>query len=140
MKGSVGRWGFGSRQARPPPQTSMQAMSPGEACLRGLLVTAFAAAPSALRTVQAGGSFWGGLVASAAVLLPIVTLSMILLRAAGRGFRGVFGKGAGNVAAFGIALWIGLAIATLAGLAAWLKATTHHRGLGGATFGVLALV
>ncbi len=39
-----------------------------------------------------------------------------------------------------LALWIGIALPLLEGLGAVLKATTHHRGIAGATFGVLGLV
>ncbi|WP_272458580.1 sulfatase-like hydrolase/transferase [Polyangium jinanense] len=109
----------------------------GEACVLALAVAAFSAVPTALRTSGAGGTFLDGLLVGTAALLPLVTLSIVLLRAAGRGLRGVLGAGAGPTAALGIALWIGLALPALAVLAGLLKALTHHRGLGGATFGVL---
>ncbi|MRG92026.1 sulfatase-like hydrolase/transferase [Polyangium spumosum] len=109
----------------------------GEACVLALAVAAFSAVPTALRTSGAGGSLLDGLLVGTAALLPLVTLSIVLLRAAGRGLRGVIGAGAGPTAALGIALWIGLALPALAVLAGLLKALTHHRGLGGATFGVL---
>ncbi len=102
-----------------------------------LAVAAFSAVPTALRTSGAGGSLLDGLLVGTAALLPVVTLSIVLLRAAGRGLRGVIGAGSGPTAALGIALWVGLALPALAALAGLLKALTHHRGLGGATFGVL---
>ncbi len=49
------------------------------------------------------------------------------------------GNRAGRSTAAGLALWMGLSMPALLVLGALLKATTHHRGLGGATFGVLAL-
>ena len=109
----------------------------GEACVLALAVAAFSAVPTALRTSGAGGTLLDGLLVGTAALLPVVTLSIVLLRAAGRGLRGVIGAGAGPTAALGIALWIGLALPALAVLGGLLKALTHHRGLGGATFGVL---
>ena len=112
----------------------------GEACLLALCVAAFSAVPTALRTARSGGSFPEGLLVGAAVLLPILIVSLVLARAAGRGFRSVVGQTSPRTAVLGIALWIGLALSGLALLGAVLKATTHHRGLGGATFGVLAAV
>lgn len=85
------------------------------------------------------GGFFDGLLIGAAALLPLVTLSIVMLRAAGRGLRGIAGQGASRTVALRIALWIGLALPALAVLATLLKAVTHHRGLGGATFGVFGL-
>lgn len=111
----------------------------GEACVLALAVAAFAAVPTALRAGGYGASLLDGLLVGTAALLPVVTLSIVLLRAAGRGLRGVIGVKALPSAALGIALWIGLALPALAMLAGLLKAVTHHRGLGGATFGLLGL-
>ncbi|MGK3966186.1 sulfatase-like hydrolase/transferase [Sorangium sp. So ce118] len=105
----------------------------------GLGVASLSAVPTALRTARAGASFLDGLLVGAAVLLPLVTLALILSRAAGRGFRGIVGTGGERIAVLRVALWIGVALPVLAALAALLKATTHHRGLAGATFGVLGL-
>ena len=111
----------------------------GEACVLALAVAAFSAVPTALRTSGAGGALLDGQLVGTAVLLPVVTLSIVLLRAAGRGLRGVIGTGASATAALGIALWVGLALPALAVLAGLLKALTHHRGLGGMTFGLVGL-
>ena len=111
----------------------------GEACLRALGVVALASVPAALRTAGAGGGFFGGLFASMGVLLPLVVGALLLARGAGRGFRQLLGRGSPRRAVLGVALWIGLATPMLVGLGAALKATTHHRGLAGATFGALAL-
>jgi arylsulfatase A-like enzyme len=111
----------------------------GEACVLAVGVAAFSSVPTALRTAAAGGSFLDGLLVGTGVLLPLVAASLALFRAAGRGLRGVLGASSRRVAALHIALWIGLSLPLLAGLGAALKATTNHRGLGGATFGVLAL-
>jgi arylsulfatase A-like enzyme len=112
----------------------------GEACTRALGVALLASVPTALRTAGAGGSFLGGLLVGAGVLLPLVTLTLVLTRASGRGFRQLVGAESPRGAVLGLALWIGLALPLLVVLGAGLKATTHHRGLGGGTFGVLGLI
>lgn len=112
----------------------------GEACLRALGVSALASVPTALRAASAGGGFLEALLVGTGVLLPLVTLAVVLSRAAGRGFRQLVGAESPRPAVLLLALWIGLATPMLAGVGALLKATTHHRGLGGGTFGVLALV
>ncbi|WP_437735427.1 sulfatase-like hydrolase/transferase [Sorangium sp. So ce1335] len=123
----------------PPPRRSAWTTRLGEACVLGLGVASLSAVPTALRTARAGASFLDGLLVGTAVLLPLVTLALILSRAAGRGFRGIVGAGGERLAVLRVALWIGVAIPVLAALAALLKAVTHHRGLAGATFGVLGL-
>jgi choline-sulfatase len=111
----------------------------GDACLRALAVVALASVPTALRTSGAGGSFVEALLVGTGVLLPVVLVALLLSRAAGRGFRQLVGAASPRPAVLGVALWIGIAAPLLVGLGAVLRATTHHRGLGGGTFGVLAL-
>jgi arylsulfatase A-like enzyme len=112
----------------------------GETCLRALGVVALASVPTALRTSGAGGAFLEGLLVGMAVLLPIVLGALALSRAAQRGFRLLLGTESPRGAMLGLALWIGLAMPMFVALGAFLKATTHHRGLAGGTFGVLGLV
>jgi hypothetical protein len=112
----------------------------GEACILALSVAALAAVPTALRTHVAGGGLLDGLLVGTAALLPFVSLLIVLLRAAGRGLRGVLGARAGATAALSIALLVGLALPALSVIAGLLKALTNHRGLGGATFGVVGLL
>ena len=112
----------------------------GEACLRALAVVLLASVPTALRTAGAGGSFVGGWLLGAGVLLPIVAAALILSRASGRGFHLLVRAQGPRAAVLRIALWVGIALPLLEGLGAVLKATTHHRGIAGATFGVLGLV
>src|SRR5262245_25365637 len=112
----------------------------GEASVLALGVALLSAVPTALRTARSGGSFPEGLLVGAAILLPILVVSLVLARAAGRGFRSIVGQASPRTAVLGVALWIGLALPGLAVLGAVLKATTHHRGLAGATFGVLGVV
>ncbi|MEP7121238.1 MAG: sulfatase-like hydrolase/transferase [Byssovorax sp.] len=112
----------------------------GEACLRALAVVLLASVPTALRTAGAGGSFPGGWLLGAGVLLPIVAAALILSRASGRGFHLLVRAEGPRAAVLRVALWVGIALPLLEGLGAVLKATTHHRGIAGATFGVLGLV
>ncbi len=112
----------------------------GEACLRAVAVVLLASVPTALRTAGAGGSFPGGWLLGAGVLVPIVAAALILSRASGRGFHLLVQTGGPRAAVLRIALWVGIALPLLEGLGAVLKATTHHRGIAGATFGVLGLV
>ncbi|WP_433934090.1 sulfatase-like hydrolase/transferase [Sorangium cellulosum] len=128
-----------ARSAPPPPRHGAWTTRLGEACVLGLGVASLSAVPTALRTARAGASFLDGLLVGTAVLLPLVTLALILSRAAGRGFRGIVGAGGERLAVLRVALWIGVSLPVLAALAALLKAATHHRGLAGATFGVLGL-
>jgi arylsulfatase A-like enzyme len=111
----------------------------GDACLRALAVVALAAVPTALRTSGAGGSFVEGFLVAMGVMLPVVLLALLLSGAAGRGFRQLMGAASPRPAVLGVALWLGIATPLLVGLGAVLKATTHHRGIGGATFGVVGL-
>lgn len=112
----------------------------GATCLRALGVVALASVPTALRTSGAGGNFLEGLLVGMGVLLPIVLGALALSRAAQRGFRLLLGTASPSRAILGLALWIGLATPLFVALGAFLKATTHHRGLAGGTFGVLGLV
>jgi arylsulfatase A-like enzyme len=122
--------------APPPPRLAAF----HEACALGAGAAIVGSIPAALRAARAGGSFFGGWLGSAAVLLPVLVLTCLASHAAGRGFRMVTGNRAGRSTATGLALWIGLVAPVLVVLGAVLKSATHHRGLGGATFGVLALL
>lgn len=104
-----------------------------------LLCALVGSIPSALRASRAGGPLIGGWLGAAAVVLPLLVAFIALTRAAGRGFRMVTGNRAGRSTAAGIALWVGLSAPGMLAIGAVLKATTHHRGLGGATFGVLSI-
>lgn len=112
----------------------------GEACLLALGVAGLAAVPTALRASAMGTTLVAGWVAGVALLVPLVAVAIGLARAAGRGFRSINGQSSPKLGILGVLLWIGLASPALALIASLLKATTHHRGLGGATFGVLGLV
>jgi choline-sulfatase len=111
----------------------------GDACLRAIAVVALASVPTALRTSAAGGGLLEGLLVSSGVLLPAVLFALLLSRAAGRGFRQLVGAASPRPAILGVALWLGIVTPLLVVLGAVLKATTHHKGLGGTTFGVLGL-
>ncbi len=110
-----------------------------EACALGGAAALIGSVPSALRTLRGGGSLVGSWLASSAVLIPVLVGLCLLSHAAGRGFRMATGNRAGRSTATGLALWIGLTAPLLALLGAFLKSATHHRGLGGATYGVVGL-
>lgn len=111
----------------------------GETGLRALGVALLASVPGALRAAGSGVSFESGLLASAGLLLPVVALTLALTRASGRGFRQLAFARPPRAVVFGIALWVGIALPLLIAFGAVLKATTHHRGIAGATFGAVGL-
>ena len=131
---------------RPADPDRNESLLPGpprsfaESCALALACALVGSIPSALRAARAGGPFLGSWLGSAAIVLPLIVLFIALTRAAGRGYRMVTGNSAGRSTATGIALWVGLSTPAMLVLGAILKATTHHRGLGGATFGVLAVI
>jgi len=112
----------------------------GEASLRALAVALLASVPTALRTARSGGGFLDGLLIGAGVLVPFLACVILLAHSAGRGFRQFVGADSPRTAVLKLALWIGLALPLFTALGAGLKAVTHHRGLAGGTFGVLALI
>ncbi len=118
----------------PPPLASTLP----EACALGVICALVGSVPSALRATREGGSWLGGWVASAAVVLPLIVAFIALGQSAGRGYRMLTGNSAGRSTAAGLALWVGLSVPLFTLLGAALKAGTNHRGIGGATFGVLA--
>ncbi len=72
----------------------------------------------------------------ACVLLPVV----LLAPRAARGWRGILGRAPPRTLGYGLAMWAGLSIVFLTLLGLVLKAKTNHRGLGGATFGIIGAV
>ncbi len=92
------------------------------------VAAALVVVPATLRVAAAGAGVlpvWVGLAGGSALLVgPVVALAASL-------------GGPGRLVAPGVG--IGLSAAPVALLGAMLKATTHHRPLGAATFGVLAL-
>ncbi len=109
----------------------------GNACLIVLLTAVAVGLPSAYRALsRQAGMLDAWLIASAlmaSVLLPVV----LLVPKAARGWRGIVGRAPPRSFAHGLAMWAGLSIVLLSLLGLLLKAKTHHRGLGGATFGIL---
>jgi choline-sulfatase len=134
----------------PPPETGW-AQPLGDAAALGLLVALVCAFPTALRAKSEGGSMFGAWLVGLAILLPVAWAFSWLLRSSGRAFRALARVGVGlptdapralpraRIAALGLALWIGLSVPPWVALGAALKAVTHHRGLGGAAFGVVGL-
>jgi arylsulfatase A-like enzyme len=108
----------------------------GEPALLGLLAAALAAVPSVIRAAggEAGvaGTWLVATTLWAALLVPV---SLLIPRAA-RGLRGLVGPGPRPDLAAGVALWASFSSVGLLLLGGLLHAKTHHRGLGGATFGI----
>jgi choline-sulfatase len=133
--------------SQPPPRRLSSIPPPGqspsaalrEACALAVVCALVGSIPSALRAAREGGALFGGWLASAATVLPLLIVFIALSRAAGRGFRMLTGNRAGRSTAAGLALWIGLSSPVLVIFATVLKSSTNHRGIGGATFGVGAL-
>jgi len=102
----------------------------GAALALGAVAAAVAALPDVRRVAEAGvspGVAWVGLAGSTALVLGPL---LLLARAAASRLRGLTS----------VALGIGLSALPLAFLGQVLKVHTHHRPLGAATFGALALL
>lgn len=107
-----------------------------EAVLACPLVAVMVALPTALRVSD--GSFFERWLAVAGLLAVPLAFFIAAARMARRSLgellpesrRGLF---------VGVCVWAALSFPIHAALGLVLKATTHHRGLGGATFGALAL-
>lgn len=108
-------------------------------CAVALIGAAVVALPTAYRTARSGGSALDGFVMATAVLLTLLLPLSWLKDKAARGFRAVVGPRVPQALGVGLGLWVSLGSLGLFGLAALLKANTHHRGLGGATFGVFGV-
>jgi arylsulfatase A-like enzyme len=112
----------------------------GEGSALGWVSAAVCAIPTAFRTAPHGAAFADGWLVGAAVWTAmLVPIALIAPRAA-RGWRGVVGQEPSPSVAVGVAMWAGLSAIVLVALAAVLHAKTHHRGLGGATFGVFGAI
>ncbi len=130
----------GGAASVPPPPSGSAVARISEAAALGLAAALMGSLPAALRVSRAGGSLVGGWLAAAAVVLPALALLVYLSHAAGRGYRMLTGQGAGRSTALGLALWAGMLAPALMAFGTLLKEKTNHRGLGGATFGVVGLV
>jgi len=125
-----------SASVPPPLPQPSRVVRLGEAATLALAVSLVGALPTVIRSVGAGGGFADGLLVGAAMLLWLVVPLALLQSRAARGWRGVVGKDPPAGIAVGVGLWMAYSVVLLTVLAAALKATTNHRGLGGATFGV----
>lgn len=123
----------------PPPPVGLRA-SVSEAAGVALVCALFGSIPAALRAAREGGSLIGSWLSTSAVVLPLLALTIGVSHTAGRGFRMVTGLSAGRSTAATMGLWLGLLAPVLMVAGSLLFEHTHHRGLGGATFGVVALV
>jgi hypothetical protein len=105
----------------------------------GALVALVAAVPALLRVapdVPSAPAAWLGI---AAILVMPSALAVLVGRLARDAFDELAAGHARPVLA-GIVIWLALWFPVDVVLGAVLQATTHHRGLGGATFAVLSLV
>ena len=96
--------------------------------------------PAAARAFRHGGSALFSLIVATAIVLPFVSVGLTVSRAAGRGYRLVTGNIVGPTQAAVVAIFVGFVGPIMLALGTVLKDGTNHRGLGGATFGVLSLV
>jgi choline-sulfatase len=114
----------------------------GSAAGMGLVATALAATPAAMRVMVGppspctGLGVWTALVAAA--VGPMI-VAVVTLRGARVGLRSFGGKHAMPWLA-GVAMWFALMFFLLTGIGAVLRATTHHHGLAGVTFALLSVV
>ena len=94
--------------------------------------------PSALRVasfVPSGPGTWIALAACATVP---ATLAVAVLRSAREGAR-TFASDDASLAAWSVGAWVLATFLALTALGAVLRATTHHHGLAGVTFGLVGL-
>jgi hypothetical protein len=123
--------------APPPPQPSL-AFRAGSLLGAGTLAAMASSFPSALRVasfVPSGPGTWIALAACATVP---ATIAIAILRSAREGARTFAGDDA-SLAAWSVGAWALATLLTLTVLGAVLRATTHHHGLAGVTFALVAL-
>jgi choline-sulfatase len=109
-----------------------------EALLATPLVALVAALPPAVRLAGEGASLLEAWLAVAALVCPVFACAIVLARAARRSISRIAGEiPISWVVSSGI--WMLASLPATAFAAVWLKAHTHHRGLAGATFAVMAL-
>jgi hypothetical protein len=109
------------------------------ALLAAPLAALIAAAPAAARVADERITFFVAWPAIAGLIgVPLAGLIAVLRLAR----RSLGDRKPSSVAAllWGAGVWLGISLPADAALAAILKANTHHRALGGATFAALALV
>jgi choline-sulfatase len=109
------------------------------AALWGSMVAVFASVPAAARVASAVPSVWSAWLALTAILVAPSACAVLVARLAREAWADL-SSGDRRPVLVGIAIWAALCFPADVVLASTLKATTHHRGLGGATFAVLALV
>jgi hypothetical protein len=106
-----------------------------ESLLAGPLAAMLVAVPTVL--VEGGASIERWLVISVILVVPLAAF-IAAARLARRSLATLL-PDSRRTLFVGVSLWVLLSFPLLAALGLVLKATTHHRGLGGATFGALAL-
>lgn len=110
----------------------------GESAALGALAAIAASLPAASRASSGEISTPAAWVAAAAMIAVPFAVLVALGRAARRAFRGS-ADGRGRPVVLFVIAWVALALPLYVVLGTVLTATTHHRALGGMTFGVLAI-
>ncbi|MFP6684611.1 MAG: sulfatase-like hydrolase/transferase, partial [Polyangiaceae bacterium] len=108
-----------------------------EACRSSLFAATALSVPTVIRASNEGASSAQSIAIALALMSAMTVPLFLLLPRAARGYRGVMGLESRRGAL--IALAGGLLVLVMAAVAFGLKGRTHHRGLGGATFGILAI-
>ncbi len=127
-----------SDEAESEPSPALSVL--GQASGLGWLAAAIFAVPAAWRGVAQGASFPDAWLIAATMASSVMLPTAWLVSRAARGFRGVVGPTAGRELLAGLVLWASFSAIGLSLLGSILHAKTHHRGLGGAAFGVVGLV
>lgn len=109
-----------------------------EAAALGTACALAGSVPAAARASGEGVSFVAAWLGAAALLAVPAAVSVAIGRAARRGWIEL-ADGHGGALAAGLAVWVALVTPVYVVLGTVLEATTHHRALGGATFGALAV-
>lgn len=111
----------------------------------GLLAAAACSVPAAVRAAGNGEGTsamralaqW---VALAGLLSPLAAMLIVVFRGGRQAMRRLFARGEpGALVAAAFTWWLAVQMGVLAAIGAGLRATTHHRGLAGATAAVAAL-
>jgi hypothetical protein len=102
------------------------------------VIALVAALPPALRLAAERANLLEAWFTVASFLCPVFACSIVLTRAARRGLSTPAG-GTSMPWLIGAGIWTLASVPVTAALGAWIQTHTHHRGLGGATFAIIAL-
>jgi len=124
-----------SHRSRPPESPPLPFLQRAGSLLgAGAIAASLASVPAALRVASAASPLGAWLAIVACILVPAIT-AVAVVRGARDGWSAFEGADAG-VDAAGVVAWTLATLIALAALGAGLRATTHHHGLAGVTFGI----